>query len=99
MVMQEIPLNAVPNQRLRVSLVDDEWELTIKVARNVMFCDIKRNNDMLIQGVRVMPNQPLIPYRYLSGTGNFAFITDNDELPWWEQFGKAHYLVWWGDDD
>ncbi|ATG17008.1 hypothetical protein AB7092_08820 [Providencia rettgeri] len=97
--MQEIPLNAVPNQRLRVSLGDDEWELTIKVARSVMLCDIKRNDDMLIQGVRVMPNQPLIPYRYLAGNGNFAFITDNDELPWWEQFGKAHYLVWWGDDD
>ncbi|MTC15794.1 phage baseplate plug protein [Providencia alcalifaciens] len=97
--MQEIPLNAVPNQRLRVSLGDDEWELTIKVARSVMLCDIKRNDDMLIQGVRVMPNQPLIPYRYLAGNGNFAFITDNDELPWWEQFGKAHYLVWWGDYD
>lgn len=97
--MQEIPLNAVPNQRLRVSLGDDEWELTIKVARSVMLCDIKRNDDMLIQGVRVMPNQLLIPYRYLAGNGNFAFITDNDELPWWEQFGKAHYLVWWGDDD
>lgn len=97
--MQEIPLNAVPNQRLRVSLGDDEWELTIKVARSVMFCDIKRNDITLIQGIRVMPNQPLIPYRYLSGTGNFAFITDNDELPWWEQFGKSQYLVWWGADD
>ncbi|MBC5791104.1 phage baseplate plug family protein [Providencia sp. JUb39] len=97
--MQEIPLNTVPNQRLRVSLGDDEWELTIKVARSVMFCDIKRNDITLIQGIRVMPNQPLIPYRYLSGTGNFAFITDNDELPWWEQFGKSQYLVWWGADD
>lgn len=97
--MQEIPLNAVPNQRLRVSLGGDEWELTVKVARTTMCCDIKRNDVVLLQGIRVMPNQPLIPYRYLSGNGNFTFITENDELPWWEQFSQSHSLVWWGDDD
>ncbi len=97
--MQEIPLNAIPNQRLRVSLGDDEWELTLKVARNTMCCDIKRNDVVLLRGSRVMPNQPLIPYRYLSGKGNFVFITDNDEHPWWEQFGQSQYLVWWGEDD
>lgn len=97
--MQEIPLNAVPNQRLRVSLGDDEWELTIKVARNTMCCDVKRNDTLIQQGIRILPNQPMIPYRYLSGTGNFAFITDNDELPWWAQFGQSQYLVWWGEDD
>lgn len=97
--MKEIPLNTVPNQRLRASLGGDEWELTIKVARTMMCCDIKRNDVVLLQGIRVMPNQPLIPYRYLSGDGNFAFITDNDEHPWWEQFGQSQYLVWWSDDD
>ncbi|WP_272524230.1 MULTISPECIES: phage baseplate plug family protein [unclassified Providencia] len=97
--MQDIPLNAVPSQRLRVSLGGDEWELTIKVAQATMCCDVKRNDITLLQGLRIMPNQPLIPYRYLSGNSNFAFITENDELPWWERFGQSHSLVWWGEDD
>ncbi|MEY0026207.1 hypothetical protein AB7W40_19685 [Providencia rettgeri] len=97
--MQKIPLNAVHNQRLRVSLADDEWEITIKVARNVMCCDIKRNDAILIQGIRAMPNQPLIPYGYLSGNSNFAFITENDEYPWWEKFGQSQTLILWGEND
>ncbi|EJD6506592.1 phage baseplate plug family protein [Providencia rettgeri] len=97
--MQEIPLNTVPNQRVRISLSGEEWELTFKVARNTICCDIKRNDVVLLRSIRAIPNQPLIPYRYLSAGGNFVFITDNDEYPWWEQFGKSHYLVWWGNDD
>ena len=97
--MQKIQLSTIPNQRLRATLNDNDWELTIKVARQMMCCDIKRNDNMLIQGIRVIPNQPLIPYRYLSGIGNFAFITDNGELPWWELFGKTQYLVWRSSDD
>ncbi|MEX9216277.1 hypothetical protein AB7W42_19170 [Providencia rettgeri] len=97
--MQDIPLQAVPNQRLRVSLDGDEWELTIKSAKNTMCCDVTRNEVILLQGIRVMPDQPLIPYGYLSGNSNFAFITENDEYPWWEKFGQSQTLIWWGEDD
>lgn len=97
--MKEIPINTIPNQRLRVTLGGSEWELTIKVARGVMCCDIRRDDTVLIQSVRMMPGQPLIPYRYLSPGGNFALLTAGDELPWWEEFGKTQTLVWWGNDD
>lgn len=97
--MKIIPLNTAPNQRLRVTLDGREWELTIKAARRVMCCDIRCDDTVLIQAVRMMPGQPLIPYRYLSSGGNFALLTAGDELPWWEEFGKTQTLVWWSDDD
>ncbi|WP_458321627.1 phage baseplate plug family protein [Providencia sp. SRMPRO-001] len=97
--MQEIPLSAIPNQRIRVTLDGDDWEFTLKAARDVMCCDIKCNDRVLLQGLRAMLNQSLIPYRYLSSKSNFAFITNNDVLPWWEQFNQSQYLVWWREDD
>lgn len=97
--MKIIPLNTVPNQRLRVTLSEQEWELTIKTAHAVMCCDIRCDDEIVVQGMRMLPEQPLIPYRYLTSGGNFTLLTGGDALPWWEQFGKTQTLVWRGDDD
>ena len=35
--MREIPLNPVPNQRLQITIDDNRWDLTIKVARNIWY--------------------------------------------------------------
>lgn len=97
--MKIIPLNTVPNQRLRVTLGGHEWELTLKAARGVMCCDIRRDDVVIVQGIRMMPEQPLIPYRHLTSDGNFAVLTEGDTLPWWELFDKMQTLIYWGDDD
>ena len=97
--MKIIPLNAAPNQRLRVTLDGREWELTIKAARRVMCCDIRCDDRVIVQGMRIVPGQPLIPYRHLTHGGNFAPLTEGDELPWWELFEKTQTLIYWGSDD
>ncbi|PHM51042.1 phage baseplate plug family protein [Xenorhabdus sp. KK7.4] len=97
--MREIPLRAIPNQRLAVTLGDTNWVITLKAARNMMLCDIQRDDVMIIQGSRLMPNAPLIPYAYLGSTGNFALLTEQDELPWWEQFESTQTFIYWSDDD
>ncbi len=41
--MQEIPpLQAIPNQRFSVAIAGVNWQLTLKVANQTMFCDIER---------------------------------------------------------
>ncbi|PHM47170.1 phage baseplate plug family protein [Xenorhabdus miraniensis] len=97
--MREIPLRAIPNQRLAVTLDDVNWVITLKAARNMMLCDIQRDEVTLIQGSRLVPNASLIPYAYLSSAGNFALLTENHELPWWEQFESTQTLIYWNNDD
>ena len=92
--MIEIDLIRVPNQSLSVTLDDVLWELTIKTARRCMIADVVRSGRVLVQGQRIVADAPILPYRYLSTLGNFAILTPDGELPWWEQFGDTHTLVY-----
>lgn len=92
--MRNIPLDAVPNQQLIVTLDSNRWELTIKEARGVMCVDVMLNDEVLILGQRIVAGTPLLPYRYLQGSGNFVLLTDADELPYWTRFGIDQQLVY-----
>jgi len=58
-----------------------------------MFADIIRDNSPVILGIFVVPEFPLIPYRYLE-EGNFIFITANQEYPDYRQFGTTQFLFY-----
>ena len=92
--MQTIPIQQLPNQSLSVTIDGQRWGLTIKAAVSVMVVDLALNDQPLIYGLRIMPNQPLIPYRYLATVGNFLMLTVDDQIPWWEQFGIDQQLVY-----
>lgn len=97
--MQIIPLQAIPNQRFSVEIGGVDWTFTLKVANQTMFCDIERDGEVLITGIRLVANTPIIPYRYLNQGINLIFLTENDALPWYEEFTKTQSLMYWSDDD
>lgn len=92
--MQTIPIQSVPNQSLSVTIDRQRWTLTIKAAVSSMVIDLSLNDQVVIRGLRIMPNQPLIPYPYLATVGNFLMLTNNEELPQWERFGVDQVLVY-----
>jgi hypothetical protein len=92
--MRDIPLSRVPNQQLNVTLSGQRWSLTLKVGQHVMFADVHRNDDVILLGQRLVAGTPLLPFGYLAGEGNFWFLTENDELPWWQRFGLDQLLVY-----
>ncbi|WP_373568872.1 phage baseplate plug family protein [Pseudomonas chlororaphis] len=92
--MRDIPLSAIPNQDLTVTLDSNRWTLRIKAGINIMLADIYLNDAPLLMGQRLVAGTPLIPYRFLQGSGNFWFLTENDELPWWERFGVDQLLTY-----
>jgi hypothetical protein len=91
--MIEIPLQAVPNQALTVTLGGVRFAFTIKEANGVMCADVVRDEVELLRGHRLVAAVPLLPYRYLQDAGNFVFLTENDELPYYTQFGFTQQLV------
>lgn len=89
-----IDLIPVPNQSLTVTTDNVLWELTIKVADSMMVADVVRDGEILVQGSRIVEEGLLLPYRYLSLQGNFSILTPPGEIPWWEQFGDTHQMVY-----
>ncbi|CAB3918879.1 hypothetical protein [Achromobacter mucicolens] len=92
--MKDISLLTVPNQSLSVTIAGVLWELSIKVARRTMLADVRRDGADLVLGQRIVAEFPILPYRHLSHQGNFAILTRDGELPWWEEFGRSQSLIY-----
>lgn len=87
-----IPLQATANQSLTVQLGTDRYVITVKVSVGCMAMTIERNDVTIVEGNRILAGEPIIPYHYLEA-GNFILLTQNDELPDWQQFGVTQSLV------
>lgn len=98
--MQQIPLQAIPNQSFTVQLDDRFYNMALKTANGIMALDISRDNQVLLTGARVVAGTPLLPYNYLeNSSGNFIFITANEELPDYAQFGVTQSLLYASNDE
>lgn len=94
--MREIPLEAVPNQQLSVTIGSDRWTLRIKDAHGCIVCDVTRNEVPMLLAQRIVAGTPLIPYEYLQGFGNFLLLVDGEDLADWRKFGVTQGLVYVG---
>lgn len=95
MSMFKIPLDPIPNQNCSVRLDGALFDLTVKIARELMAITIKRDGVILVQGVRCLPDTQLIPHRYLEGaTGNFYFRTADGSYPHYSRFGGTDILYY-----
>jgi len=88
-----VPIAAVPNQTFSISLNNMRYDIAIYVARNIMAIDIERDNETLVLGLRLVPNSLVIPYKYLE-EGNFIILTDDEEYPYYTQFGISQQLLY-----
>ena len=91
--MRNIPIAAVPNQELSVTLNGNRWVLTLKVGTNSMIADVVLNDQPIVLGQLIAVGTPIIPYEYLQGSGNFLLLVENDELPDWQKFNSTQQLV------
>jgi uncharacterized protein DUF6983 len=92
----DINLQPIPNQSLSIRLDDNLYDITVKEARGVMSFTLVRNDIPIVSGLRMLPNAPLIPYRYLEA-GNFVMLCDNEEYPFYTDFGDSQSLVYLSD--
>ncbi len=88
-----IPLEAIANQELTITLEGARYNLSIKQSILCMEMSIVRDGAVIITGMRLVAGSPVIPYKYLE-RGNFLFLTENDDLPWWEKFGATQSLLY-----
>ena len=89
--MREIMLQAVPNQRIDVSVGGVAWRIEIKSVTGGMAASIWADNELLISGTRVLANNLMLPYKYLAIYGNFIIDCGGNPIDW-RFFGRSQAL-------
>jgi len=89
----DVALAAVPNQQFFVQLEGRPYDITVHEAAGCMALSLTRDGATVVDGVRLTPGTPVLPYRYLEA-GNLMLLTDGDALPDWQQFGVTQFLVY-----
>lgn len=88
-----IPISAIPNQNFTIQLDNSTYNFSLFTIINSVAVNLVRDNTALLSGTRVVAGYPVIPYRYLE-IGNFIFLTQNDDLPDYTQFGITQSLIY-----
>ncbi|ASW06309.1 phage baseplate plug family protein [Rhizobium sp. 11515TR] len=69
-----VPLQAVPNQTVTVTLNDQVTQINVYQTYNGLFIDVYLENDLIIGGVICENQNRIIRSAYLGYSGDFAFI-------------------------
>ena len=91
--MQQIPLQALPNQSFQIVLDNNTWAFTIKTTGGLTTVSLTLNNVDILDSTPAVAGGFIIPYEYLEA-GNFFFTTQNYQLPNYEYFGTTQYLIY-----
>lgn len=92
--MQLITLQAIPNQSFSIRLDGVQYQFQIVECNGVMAASVVQDGINSVLGQRLLPNYPVIPYRYLAQNGNFTVTTQNDDYPYYTQFGISQFLIY-----
>lgn len=91
--MQLISLSAIANQSFTVQLDSNIYEMTLNEINGLMAATLTINGTVVISGTRLVPETPILPYRYQEN-GNFILFTEEDEYPYYTEFGVTQYLLY-----
>ena len=95
--MREIPLENIPNQGLETTIDNIDYSIQLRTIQVFTVADVYSNGKLICAGVRCVPGQALIPYKYLTQDGNFFFYCLNDDYPNYAYFGDTQKLVYLDD--
>ena len=87
--MQQIPLNNTqPNQQFEIMINGNTFEIGLRTVSEITYITVSVNGTKLVDGARCPPNVNLLNYSYLQTYGDFKFTSEDDEYPYYENFGK-----------
>lgn len=94
--MTTVTLPTAPNASFAFRASENVFRITIRSINNMTLVSIADDEGYLSAGIRAIKGQWLIPYKYLSGKGNFRFESeDSDEYPYYTGFNKVFNLIYY----
>lgn len=91
-----VPLQQVPNQSFGITLNGTLFNIVLKKCNGVMVMSVIIDGTDTIDNLICAACAPIIPAKYLE-SGNFMFLTANNQLPDYAQFGLTQSLLYFTD--
>lgn len=91
--MQQIPIQALPNQSFSVQLDGNQWDWTIELVNDAIAVTLSLNGNIVISGLSIVGGMRIIPSEY-EESGNFVLVTMNQQVPDYTQFGTGQQLIY-----
>lgn len=88
-----VSIQPIPAQEFQITLDNNVFDIAIKHAKGVMVMSISINGVDTIDNLLCAAAAPIIPAQYLEN-GNFMFLTANNQLPTYTQFGVTQSLMY-----
>lgn len=93
--MEIIALQAIPKQVFNIVLDNVLYEIGIIETNGCMSMNLTRGGVDILDGQRVVAGKLCIPYPPLEAdSGNFMFLTQNNDLPYYDQFGLTQSFLY-----
>lgn len=95
-----VPLQAIPNQTVTVTLNDQVTQLNVYQTYNGLFIDVYLENDLIIGGVICENQNRIIRSAYLGYSGDLAFVDVNGSTdPVYTGLGTRYFLTYLTEDE
>lgn len=91
--MLQIPVQQLPNQSFTVLLDSNQWDVTLKTVEDTTVASLTLNGADVLDSARCVAGSFLIPSEY-EEAGNFFFVTQSEQLPYYTQFNVTQSLVY-----
>ena len=91
--MMQIPLQQIPNQSFSILLDGNQWNMILKTVQDTTVVSMTLNGTDILDSARAAAGGFIIPSLYQE-SGNFFFVTQNFELPYYTQFTVTQAFVY-----
>lgn len=89
----QIPLQQIPNQSFSILLDGNQWNMILKTVQDTTVVSMTLNGTDILDSARAAAGGFIIPSLYQEA-GNFFFVTQNFELPYYTQFTVTQAFVY-----
>lgn len=93
--MQTLALQAIPKQQFTIVLDDVLYDISLLETNGCMSMNLTRAGASVCKGQRIVAGTMLLPYDMQeAGFGNFIFLTQNGQLPYYTAFTSTQQMIY-----
>jgi hypothetical protein len=91
--MMSVPLQQLPNQSFSILLDSNQWDFLLKTVEDSTVVSLTLNGTDLLDSAKAPAGAFIIPSIY-EESGNFFFVTQSFQLPYYTNFNVTQSLIY-----